>query len=185
MPPNVKITKDDIINASLEIVRTEGADALNARRIAGKLNCSTQPVFSNFGTMDELRRTLVAAAESLFWEYVKKERESGEYPDYKAEGMAYIRFAQEETELFKLLYMRDRTREDEQTKGIDSVTLEMVEKATGFTDDAAKLFHLEMWAFVHGIAAIVSTHYLEIDRSLISEMISDIYFGISARHKKE
>ncbi len=34
---------------------------------------------------------------------MRKEVESGEYPACK--GMAYIRFAKEEKELFKLLYM--------------------------------------------------------------------------------
>ena len=33
----------------------------------------------------------------------------GKYPPYKASGMAYIRFAKEEKELFKLLFMRDRS----------------------------------------------------------------------------
>ena len=35
----------------------------------------------------------------------------GKYPPYKASGIAYIQFAKEEKELFKLLFMRDRTGE--------------------------------------------------------------------------
>ena len=37
---------------------------------------------------------------------------AGQYPPYKASGMAYIRFAREQRELFKLLFMRDRTNEE-------------------------------------------------------------------------
>ena len=55
MPPKVKITKENIIQAAMDIVRNAGADALNARNIAAKLDCSTQPIFSNFATMDQLR----------------------------------------------------------------------------------------------------------------------------------
>ena len=55
MPPKVKVTKEDIINAAVDIVRKSGAQAINARTVASVLNCSTQPVFSNFATMDELR----------------------------------------------------------------------------------------------------------------------------------
>ena len=51
MPPKVKITKEDIIQKALEIVRTNGEQALNARSIASALNCSTQPVFFNFATI--------------------------------------------------------------------------------------------------------------------------------------
>ena len=55
MPPKVKITKNDIIKTALELVRESGAQSLNARAVAGKLACSTQPVFSNFATMEELQ----------------------------------------------------------------------------------------------------------------------------------
>ena len=109
MPPKIKVTKDDIINAAVEIVRNSGAQAINARTIASTLNCSTQPVFSNFATMDELRLAVVEKADILCQAYMQREVECGEFPAYKANGMAYIRFAKEEKELFKLLYMRDRS----------------------------------------------------------------------------
>ena len=46
MPPKVKVKKEDVINAAVDIVRCSGAQAINARTIASALNCSTQPVFS-------------------------------------------------------------------------------------------------------------------------------------------
>ena len=52
MPPKVKITKKEIIGAGVELIRKEGAGAINARNIASALGCSTQPIFSNFSTMD-------------------------------------------------------------------------------------------------------------------------------------
>ena len=52
MPPKVKFTKEEIVKASLLLVRERGADALNARELAGRLQCSTQPFFSNFETME-------------------------------------------------------------------------------------------------------------------------------------
>ena len=103
MPPKVKVTKEDIINAAVNIVRSSGAQAINARTIASVLNCSTQPVFSNFATMDELCLAVVERADILCQEYMQREVESGEFPAYKANGMAYIRYAKEEKELFKLL----------------------------------------------------------------------------------
>ena len=106
MPPKVKVKKEDVINAAVDIVRSSGAQAINARTIAAELNCSTQPVFSNFASMDELRLAVVERADKLCQEYMQREVESGEFPAYKANGMAYIRFAKEEKELFKLLYMR-------------------------------------------------------------------------------
>ena len=46
--PKVRVTKDDILNISFDMVRINGIDNLNARRIAKELNCSVQPIFFNF-----------------------------------------------------------------------------------------------------------------------------------------
>lgn len=179
MPPKIKITKEDIINTAINIVRKEGVNALNARNIAGALNCSTQPVFSNFSTMDELRLAVVEAADILCQEYMQREMENGEYPAYKASGMAYIRFAKEEKELFKLLYMRDRTMEriPKETE-INTQMESMVQSNTKLNGMDAKLFHLEMWAYVHGIATMIATGFLELDWDLISRMLTDSYQGL-------
>ena len=56
MAPKIKITKDDIINTSIELIREGGEQSLNARAIASALNCSTQPIFSNFTSMEELEK---------------------------------------------------------------------------------------------------------------------------------
>ena len=50
MPPKVKITKDDIIQTTLDLLRKNGDAAINARSLASALNCSTQPIFSNFAS---------------------------------------------------------------------------------------------------------------------------------------
>ena len=62
MPPKVKVTKEEIINAALALVRENGTDAINARSIAASLACSTQPIFSNFATMEELQKDVILAA---------------------------------------------------------------------------------------------------------------------------
>ena len=186
MPPKVRITKEDVIGVAVNIVRQNGADALNARNIAAALNCSTQPVFSNFATMDELRFAVAEKADVLCRQYMQREIESGKFPSYKASGMAYIRFAKEEKELFKLLYMRDRTNES------GSMQLEMnedmqtmVQTQTGLSEEEVRLFHLEMWAYVHGIATMFATGFLKLEWELVSKMLTDSYQGLRKQYKKE
>ena len=181
MPPKVKVTKEDIINAAVSIVRNSGAQSINARTVAASLNCSTQPLFSNFATMEELRYAVVSVADKLYQEYTKREIESQKYPAYKASGMAYIRFAKEEKELFKLLFMRDRSSEIIPTfsKNIS----DMVKTNTGLSGKSAELFRLEMWAYVHGIATMMATNYLELDTELISKMLTDAYQGLKIQYK--
>ena len=51
MPPKPKVSRDDIAVTALGLVRSEGVAALNARRLATALGCSTQPIFSNFASV--------------------------------------------------------------------------------------------------------------------------------------
>ncbi len=182
MPPKLKVTKEDIVKVAVDIARECGEEAINARNIAAVLNCSTQPIFSNFENMEELRLAVVAASEGLFTEYMNREIEKGEYTEYKASGMAYIRFASEEKKLFKLLYMRDRTNEDQSFESeLTNQMMGMVKDNTSLGDDMAALFHLEIWAFVHGIATMMATSYLELDFNLVSKLITDMYEGLKWR----
>ena len=186
MPPKVRVTTEDIIHTAMDIVRTSGAEALNARAVAAVLGCSTQPIFSNFATMEDLRAAVVEAADTLYQEYVRRETESGEYPPYKAGGMAYIRFAKEEKELFKLLYMRDRAGEDTDAKAHSFTQMtDILRHNTGLGEDAANLFHLEMWAYVHGIATMYATGFLDLEWELVSRMLSDAYLGMRKQYGVE
>ena len=174
MPPRIKITKDEIINTAVGIVRTSGAQAINARNIASLLNCST------------LRLAVVEKADMLCQEYLQREVESGKFPPYKANGMAYIRFAKEERELFKLLYMRDRSNEViPEGSGLTDEMETLVHNNTGLEGDDVKLFHLEMWAYVHGIATMFATGFLDLDWELVSKMLTDSYQGLRKQYGME
>ena len=184
MPPKVKITKDDIIKAAVEIVRKSGASALNARDIALQLGCSTQPIFSNFPSMNELKNAVIMRGYEMYREYISLETATGEYSPYKASGMAYIRFAREEREIFKLLFMRDRREDGEDSVDLDiDDIIEIIQKSIGIGEYEAKLFHLEMWVYVHGIASMTATGYFELEPELASRMITDFYLGLVKRYK--
>ena len=182
MPPKVKVTKEVIIKTALELVRINGNDALNARSIAAALGCSTQPIFSNFVTMEELQESVLKSAYEQYLVFLKKEVENGKYPPYKSFGMAYIRFAKEEKELFKLLFMCDRGNKELIPSPDFEESVQMIMKANGIEREKAELIHLEMWVSVHGIGTMFATSFLSLDFELISNMLTDIYQGIRARH---
>ena len=186
MPPKVKITKEQIVSCALAIVRKQGFSAVNARTLAMELDCSTQPIFSNYPTMDALKEEILVFANKTYLNYLDENISRKKYPAYKASGMAYILFAKEEKELFKLLFMRDRTQED-QTKHTDDfeAMISLVQKNLGLSEEKALLFHLEMWVCVHGIATMMATSYLNIDEELVSRMLTDYYLGLKNRFPTE
>lgn len=186
MPPKVRITREQILSTAVELVRTSGEETLNARSLAAALSCSTQPLFSNFATMDELRQAVIGEADLRCQEYIDREVQKGLYPPYKASGIAYIRFAKEEKQLFRLLYMRSRTKETiPQETELGHEMESLVSANTGLSGDRTRLFHLEMWAFVHGIASMLATDYLDLDWELISAMLTDAYQGLKKRFEQE
>lgn len=62
--------------------------------------------------------------------------------------------------------------------------LRILSANTGMSEDEAYFFHLEMWVYVHGIATMIATDYLDWDEALISRMLTDAYEGMKERYKK-
>lgn len=112
MPPACRFTREQIVAAALAITRERGFDAVTARAIADTLHSSSKVIFSAFSGMDDLLAATIAAADAQYRAYSADFVRDSADPPYKAVGTAYIRFARNEPNLFHLLYMRDRRRED-------------------------------------------------------------------------
>lgn len=186
MPPKFKFTKEEITQAAMEVIRKQGKTALTARALAAELGCSVKPIFGLFKNMEEVQQEVWIAANKLYQKYLHEDMASGKYPAYKASGIAYIRFAKEETELFKLLFMCDRSqneieKQDEQLQPI----IELVQKNLGFTKENAYRFHMEIWIFVHGMATMIATSYLDWDMSFVSSALTDAYSALKQYYCEE
>ncbi len=180
MPPKAKFTREEVVEKGMEIVRTQGFKGLTARELGKALNSSACPVFTLFSGMEEVQRGIIDKAQLLYQSYIEEDMRSGKYPPYKSSGMAYIRFAKEEKELFKLLFMRDRTKEKiEENREEIRPLLTLIQRNLGIGEEEAYFFHLETWVYVHGIATMIATSYLEWDEEFVSQALTDMYQGLS------
>lgn len=180
-----KFTREEIIQAALDLTRESGIAAVTARGLGTKLGSSVKPIFSLFENMEEVQNEVLKAAEKLSQARIRETMENGQYPPYKASGIAYICFAREEKELFKLLYMRDRSRETFDEGDSIKPLIEEIQKQTGLSEEDAYRFHLEMWVYVHGIATMIATSYLEWDLDTVSEVLTDAYVGLKYRFSQK
>lgn len=186
MARTARITKEHILDAAVALVRELGPDALNARSLAARLSCSTQPIFKNYASMQAVLDAVMAYAEGLYTQGITQEIEKAEYPPYKASGIGYIRFAMNEPQLFKLLFMRDRTNEDQKKPTAEyEQELSIVMRQNGLTHAQAEQFHLSMWIFVHGIAVMLATGYLLLDFDQISELLTENYLALQKQFSGE
>ncbi len=177
MPPRTKISKNEILFAATEMLRN--GEEINARALAKKAGCSTQPIFSNYFSMDDLKKDLIAKANEVYQSYLLKAFQDESMPKYKASGMGYVRFAREEPKLFALLFMRDRRSEvlpteTEAVKEVEPI-IKIIMKNLDVDEEIATKFHTSMWVFVHGIATMIATGYLEWDEETVSRALSDEY----------
>lgn len=185
MAPKVRITKEQIVEAALALVCETGEANVNPRSIAKEIGCSTQPIYSNFPTIEELEAAVLEGAHACYLGFIEKEVKSGRYPEYKAFGMAYIRFAKEESALFRMLFMRDNNGVAPVPTADYTASVELIMRANGISRERAELMHLEMWACVHGIAVMLATSYFALDWELISRMVSDVYQGVRSMQALE
>ena len=66
MPPKPKFTKDEIVDAALDIVSRDGVEAMTAREVGERLSSSARPIFTVFGSMEELYGEVRKAAMRRF-----------------------------------------------------------------------------------------------------------------------
>ena len=186
MPPSIRITRDAIISGAVDLVRKQGIDGLTTRSLAKQLNCSTQPIFSNFPNMESLKRIVLEKAYKLYVERTFRSMESGEFPPYKASGMAYIEFAVEEPQLFRLLYMRDRTGKEKNDDTAESEKIiAVMRERNGLSYDQARQLHTVLWVLVHGLAVMYATGFQEYKADEASEILTDAYLGLLGRFQNK
>ncbi len=181
MPAKKQITREKILECALELVRERGMDGLNMRTLAQKCKCSTQPLYLSFSGVEEIKSELTKMILSVYDKFVRDEIASGRYPEYKAIGMGYIGFARKEKEFFKYLFMRSRVGDDGLGENSFDKDAMLIMKSYGLYEDDARRLHAEMWVFVHGIATMYATGYLDWDWDTVSMMLTDAYTGISSR----
>lgn len=191
LPPSRKISREAIMEACLKIVRGEGLENLNARRIAKELGCSTQPIFSHFANMDEIKDEVIKEISRYFDQAMLR----GNYtkPVYKDIGINYIRFAKEEPVYFKLLFNREEALgviNFIELSGSSEEIFHTISKQTGMTNEQARQFHQRMWLYVNGIANLVANNTCtfsedEIDNLLTQQYISMIMFEVYKGNVKQ
>lgn len=181
MPAKKQVSREAILKAALSIVGERGMEGLNVRAIAEKCKCSTQPIYLSFKGMDELKSELSVAISAIFEKFLQDEINSGKYPPYKATGMGYIRFAKERPQYFKYLFMRDRAEEKYDKPSYEEFGIAKILRSMGISGEDADTLHAHMWIFVHGIATMHATGFLDWDKETVGKMLTVEFTAITEK----
>lgn len=157
MPPKVNFNKEKLIQVAFEIVRKEGLGALSARRIAMNLNCSTRPVYTAFNSMNELQKAVIEKAREYAMNYFLQ-NDGDEESLFLNMGIQYFRFACEEKELFKLLFLEGNMGMDFNNLGHPfAPLLDQMKKDNNLKEmskGSLKRIGLNMWIYTHGLISL-------------------------------
>lgn len=176
MPAKKRIFKKDILDAAINVIRKSGAPALTVRSIAKKLSCSTQPIYSEFGSFDALKDELRVYAEEKYLCF--------SFTNYKEFATAFLGFAKEEKELFKFLYLRKRENTETPIDDINyKKTIELLTSNLELDSESAKALHKWMQYYCYTTGVMIATDYRDPTAEEIGKELTDLYI-IMLRHYK-
>lgn len=171
MPAAKKVSKDKIIDAAIEVLRDGGFSAINARSVARRLGCSTQPIYLSFQSMEELKAALTERAIEMHTQRVRDSLRAHEGNDsrYSGYGMGFVRFAAEEKQLFRWLYLEGEQLGPYQNDVLLPEVIDVIVEEFGYSQEVARRFHQDMIYFSYGLAILANTDHLHLTEAELRE----------------
>lgn len=171
MPAVRKVSKEQIIDAAVDVLRDDGFSAINARSVAKKLGCSTQPIYFSFRNMEELKAALTERGIQMHTQRVRDSLRIHEGNDsrYSSYGMGFVKFAAEEKQLFRWLYLEGEQLGPYQNDVLTSEVISVITEEFGYEEDVARRFHQDMVYFTYGLAILANTDHLHLTEAELRE----------------
>lgn len=173
MPPKSKTSKSDVLKASFHIAQEKGINEVNARSIARRLNCSTQPIFRVYTNMEELKAELI----EKIYEYYRQFTDT--FMDDRDElfrvSLAYVEFARKEKNLFEAIYVSDVGGRRSLSQVIGSsynqnIIHKMIEQYQISEDKANQVFR-DVRFYIHGIATYVLVDSINLSKEEVIQLL--------------
>ena len=186
MPPKVKFQKAEIAQAALRVARAKGIEAVTAREVAVELGVSTRPIFTYYETMDQLRRDVFALAKVQYQAYI--ERGLTEPIPFQGAGRAYIRFAKEEPELYKLLFLTPPGATGggavESLKLSQNLVRESLMRIYHLDAHAADCYFRDLWLIAFAYATLIVTDDCPFTDEQMSNVFAEVSLSICKAYKE-
>lgn len=159
MPPKKIVTKQQVLQAALEITRESGIEAVTARSLAARLEVSTHPIFTFYSTIAELKNDVLAEAREIYRTYTVNGLK--EDIPFLGVGHQFLNLAKSEPELFKLLFLK---RSDGSTNTVmeaykftRDLVVESVMKIYNVDRPTAESYYRSLWLMSYAFTTLIVT----------------------------
>ena len=170
----ITVTKERILSASLDLVRSGGLPALTARNLCSALDCGANAIFSAFGSIQGVRDATRVEARKLFRKRVGDGFALN--PPFKGFGMAFIWFAMDEPQLFSLI-MEAQTQPASYKDYIDSYvgfkeeSLSAISDTFGLQRNDAEMLYYQLVLVALGLASTCTSGRSPLTIPQVSEIL--------------
>ena len=186
MPPKVRFQKEEIVTAALNVARKEGIDSVTAREVAKELGVSVGPIFTWYETMEQLKTDVFLQARRMYREYIERGL-AGPVP-FLGVGQQYLRFAREEPELYRLLFLR---RPDSVSGG----AMEAMKLSQDLARESLmRIYHMEawmadcyfrdLWLVVFSFATLIVTDDCPYTDEEMSDVLTEVSISVCKAYKE-
>ena len=186
MPPKVRFQKEEIVTAALNVARKEGIDSVTAREVAKELGVSVGPIFTWYETMEQLKTDVFIQAKRMYREYIERGL-AGPIP-FLGVGQQYLRFAREEPELYRLLFLR---RPDSVSGG----AMEALKLSQDLARESLmRIYHMEawmadcyfrdLWLVVFSFATLIVTDDCPYSDEEMSDVLTEVSLSVCKAYKE-
>lgn len=178
MPRSVQITKEKILAAAIDILIRDGYYAVNIKSIAKELKCSTQPIASQYGNMDNMREALTQ--EAVIYANQKMMPTSTNCIEaFWQIGYAYINLAFDTPNLFRFVYMgesKNYCRGGFNSILTDKGNAALIDKLYQYLNisrEQADMLFQRMLVYTHGIVSLVVAGVLNCSKEQVYSIVKD------------
>lgn len=182
MPARKTVPREVILSCAMELLETEGSGALNARSLAKRLGCSTQPIYLSFAGMDDLRGELLERCRMIQEGYIAREPEE---TLFLRATLGFLRFVYEKPNLFRFVYFENPFRNTEGDRAFIDATVTGIMQAGGYRSrSVAKRFYYATWFFMYGIAVQLVYGFMSPKWEDIRRMLNDEFEAFKRYYKE-
>ena len=186
MPPKVKFTKEEIVGAAVEVVRTKGFSGLTAREVAAVLQTSTRPLFTHYDSMEQLKKDVFEAAKEIHKDRIKRGLKH-KIP-FLGVGLQYLAFAREDPELCRLLFL---TKPDgavgsaaDSLKMAQELVREPLMRIYNIDGYTADCYFRNLWLVVFSFTTLIVTGECPYNDNEMGAILSEISLSVCKAYKE-
>lgn len=184
MGRKTKITREMILQAAYELLEEAGIGAVAIKSIAQKLNCSTQPISWQFGSMMELKKELyMYAGQKVFEALPALMQNQDPLKAFFISGVYYISVACDHPNVFRFINV-DNLMETigEEIRGensvlsmtFDNMGVQQLVAAYPVPEEKIRKTVKDIVIYTHGLAVMMMWDNFRMPRKEACRMVFDV-----------